>query len=49
MDYVISHTTFAIDVKTILALILLIGFTAFFIYRNHKMKKEEEELEEELS
>ena len=48
MSYVLAHTTVAIDVKTVLAAILLIGFTVFFIYRNRKMKKEESDLEQEL-
>lgn len=48
MSYIIEHTTVAIDVKTIIALILVIAFTAFFIYMNRKMKKEEKELEDQL-
>lgn len=49
MSYIIEHTTIAIDLWVILAFIALIAVIVFFLIRNHQMKKEEEELEDEIN
>lgn len=48
MSFILKHTTIAVDLWVILALILLIALIVFFLIRNHQMKKQEKELEDEI-
>ena len=48
LDFIISHTSAWIDIKSILALIFLIAVIVFFIVRYRKMRKIEKGLEEEM-
>ena len=48
LDFIISHTSVWIDVKSILALIFLIAVVVFFVVRYRKMRKIEKGLEEEM-
>lgn len=49
LDFIISHTSVWIDVKSILALIFLIAVVVFFVVRYRKMRKIEKGLEEEMN
>ena len=48
LDFIISHTSAWIDIKSILALIFLVAVIVFFIVRYRKMRKIEKGLEDEM-
>ena len=48
MDFLIEHTGFWIDLKSILAFILLVVIIIVFAVRVHFAHKKEKELKEEL-
>ncbi|NCB32945.1 MAG: hypothetical protein EOM64_03515 [Erysipelotrichia bacterium] len=48
MQFLIDHTTMRFTLWAVLALILLIALLVYFIIRDRKMKKEENDLEDQL-
>ena len=48
MQFLIDHTTIQFTLWALLALLLLIGVLIYFIVRDRKMKKQEDDLEDEL-
>ena len=49
MAYIFEHTVFGFCWWDLLALIILIVVIAVFVMKRHDMKKEEKELEDQLS
>ena len=49
MTYILQHTRLGFCWLDLIALIVLIGVVAMFIVKRNKMKKEEKELQDQLS